>query len=268
MTDIDLVVTDLDGTLWELPESTPEVTVRAVDTLAERGVPLLVATGRRRASTQRPLAQLGLTPPAVMLNGALGVDLASGDRFHLGGFSSQQAATVLASFLDAELHPVVYVDTDDGAVRVSSSPSTHPDHLASFGADVFTDDLHRVCADEHVLGFSVLGIDAQLAIGLGEALDGVAAPHVAPDRGYGNHAITVAPLGDSKWDGIEAFCASEGLDAQRVLVIGDGPNDIEMLERAAVAVVPADGHAGALAQADHVCARAADGGWAELLDLV
>ena len=47
----------------------------AVAELERRGVPLLVATGRRLASTREPLAQVGLAPPAIVLNGALGLDL-------------------------------------------------------------------------------------------------------------------------------------------------------------------------------------------------
>ena len=81
---IGLVVTDLDGTLWERPETIPERTLDAIAELERRSIPLLIATGRRVASTRDPLAAVGLAPPAVVLNGGLGVDLASGQRFHRG----------------------------------------------------------------------------------------------------------------------------------------------------------------------------------------
>ena len=268
MTAIDLVVTDLDGTLWEHPDHTPARTLEAVAEVESRGIPLLVATGRRLGSTRRPLEAIGLRPPAVMLNGSLGVHLASDERFHLGGFSSESAARILATFTDAGLEPCVYVDDDTHPVRIGQLPATHDDHLASFGDDVREDDLAAVVETHRVLAFSVLGIPEPAAVPLGDALARSGEPHVAPDRSYGGFGVTVAPPGDSKWDGIAAFCALEGLDPDRVLVIGDGPNDIEMLEAAAIAVVPEDGHASALALADHVCARAEVGGWAELLDLL
>ncbi len=50
--------------------------------------------------------------------------------------------------------------------------------------------------------------------------------------------------------------------------MGDGPNDVEMLEHAAIALVPEDGHPLAIAQADRVIGRAADGGWADVVDLL
>ena len=268
MTSIELVVTDLDGTLWEQPEATPARTLEGVAVVQTREIPLLVATGRRLGSTRRPLEALGLRPPAVMLNGSLGVDLRSDERFHLGGFSATSAARILTTFVAAGLEPCVYVDDDAHPVRIGPRPATHADPLASFGDDVREDDLGAVVEDHRILAFSVLGIHETAAVPLGDALAESGEPHVAPDRSYGGYGVTVAPPGDSKWDGIAAFCALEGLDPARVLAIGDGPNDIEMLDAAAVAVVPEDGHPAALALADHVCARADAGGWAELLDLL
>jgi len=93
-----------------------------------------------------------------VLNGALGVDLGTGERFHHGGFTARDAAIVLEVFQSQGIDPCIYVDHDEYAVAVSGSPSSHPDHLASFGADVRTDDLTRVVQCERVLGFSVLGI--------------------------------------------------------------------------------------------------------------
>lgn len=268
MAQIDLVVTDLDGTLWEDPADTPPATLDAVAEVRRRGYPVLVATGRRLGSTRAPLEALGLHLPAVMLNGSLGVDLRSGHRFHLGGFQGESAARILATFVAAGLEPCVYVDDPTHPVRVGPRPSTHHRHLASFGDDVRTDDLAAVVDQHQVLAFSVLGIHESTAAPLGDALAESGEPHVSPDRSYGGFGVTVAPPGDSKWDGITAFCRQEGLDPGRVLAIGDGPNDVEMLAAAAVAVVPEDGHRGALALADHVCARAEVGGWAEILDLL
>ena len=52
-----------------------------------------------------------------------------------------------------------------------------------------------------------------------------------------------------------------------MLAIGDGPNDVELLTHAAVAVVPESAFPDALAVADHLVPPP-DGGWAKILDLV
>lgn len=265
---IELVVTDLDGTLWERPESVPRRTADALHEVIDGDIPLLVATGRRIASTRDPLAALGVAPPSVVLNGALGLDLRTLDRFHVGGFDRVDAARALEVFADHRIDPCVYVDHDAPSVWVGETPSTHPAHLASFGDDVGT-GLLRTVVDQHaVLAFGVLGIDPAIADKIGDAVGLVATPHVAPDRQYGGATVTVAPPTGSKWDGISAYCRTEGIDPSAVLVLGDGPNDIEMLDAASVAVVPEDGHSTALERADHVIGRAADGGWADVLDLL
>ena len=265
---IELVVTDLDGTLWELETAIHDRTRAAILHLLDQTTPLLVATGRRVGSTRAPLAALGLAPPAVVLNGALGLDLASGDRFHRGGFVPEEAAAVLDAHLAHGIEPCVYVDHDDHPVWVSANPSTHPEHLASFDTDVASGDLRAVVGTERVLAFGVLGIDEDAAHRLGEDLTTVASPHVDRDRGYGGYAVTVAPRAQSKWDGVAAFCALHGLDPNAVLAIGDGPNDAELLDNAAIAVVPEDAHPAARRHADHVVGRARDGGWADILHLL
>jgi len=262
--DVALVVTDLDGTLWDVATDIPERTRRALSRILDERIPLLVATGRRVGSTRVPLGEFGFSPPAVVLNGALGLDLATGERFHHGGFTATDAAIVLEVFQSQGIDPCVYVDHDEYAVVVSPTPSSHPDHLA----DVRTDDLERIVQCERVLGFSVLGIPEATASALDAALAGLATPHLDRDRYYGDFALTAAPTSQSKWDGVVSFCAMHDLDPDAVLVAGDGPNDVEMLERAAIAVVPQDGHARAQQHADHIIGRAADGGWADILELL
>ena len=265
---IELVVTDLDGTLWEMEEGVHDRTRAAILHLLDQSTPLLVATGRRVASTRAPLAAIGLAPPAVVLNGALGLDLASGDRFHRGGFSPDEAAAVLEAHLAHGVEPCVYLDHAEYPVWVSPTPSTHPAHLASFDTDVGSGDLRTIVENEHVLAFGVLGIDERTAESVGQDLAAIATPHIDRDRQYGGWAVTVAPRTQSKWDGVAAFCALHGLDPNAVMAIGDGPNDAELLENAAVAVVPDDAHLAAQRHADHVVGAARDGGWADILQLL
>jgi hydroxymethylpyrimidine pyrophosphatase-like HAD family hydrolase len=267
-TDVSLIVTDLDGTLWEDEATIAPRTLAALAHLAAADVPVLVATGRRVRSTRRPLAAFGWAPPAVVLNGSLGLDLGSGERFHRGGFARADAAAVLSVFFAHDIHPCVYVDHDDRPVWVTSTPSTHPDHLADFGDDVGVGVLEEIIETEHVLAFGVLGIPQAVASQLGDELASLAHPHVDRDRGYGGYAVTVAPASQSKWDGVMAYCALRGLDAGAVVAIGDGPNDADLLANAAVAIVPNDAHPAARAHAHHVVGAAVDGGWADIVELL
>lgn len=263
-----LVVTDLDGTFWERPGEIHGRTLAAVRGLAQREVPWMVATGRRVAATRAPLAEVGLAPAAVVLNGGLGIDLSTGERFHHGGFERGAARAVLAAFERHGVEPCVYIDHDLRPVWVGESPATHPAHLAGFGAEVTAGDLAAVVDEHDVLAFAVLGIDGHTATEIAATVGADGTCHVAGDRLYGGTTITVAPTTISKWDGVIAYCRWRGIDPGAVVAIGDGPNDEELLRNAAVAVAPVDAHPSAIGLADHVVGRAADGGWADLLEVL
>lgn len=265
---IALVVTDLDGTLWSGHEEIHPRTRQAWSDLERSGVPVLVATGRRVESTRRPLAAAGLAPPAIVMNGALALDLASGKRFHHHHYDPAAARQVLAAFRVAGLDPCVYVDHDDGDVVVTSRPATHPAHLARLESAIVSDDLESVVADLPVFMIGMVGHPDSGALGaIAERVRGVAEAHVSRDH-FGGHSLNVGPPGLSKWNGVAAYCLRTGVDSSRILALGDGPNDTELLDRAAVAVVPQDAHPAARARADHLIPPPAVGGWAGVVDLV
>jgi hypothetical protein len=268
MATVDLVVTDLDGTLWFGHEETHPATLTAWRELERRRIPVLVATGRRVASTRGPLAHLGFAPPAVMMNGALAIDLRTDERFHRHQYTTEDAIRILAAFRAVGLEPCVYVDHPGVDVFVGERPSTHPQHLKGLGASAQQADLETIVGTVPVLMFGIMGHDPEPLTEFRRALAGAAESHVAGTDMYGGHSCTATPIGLSKWTGVEAFCARAGLDPTRVLAIGDGPNDCELLAAAAVAVAPADGHEVALRFADHVVGSPRDGGWAEILDLI
>ena len=57
--------------------------------------------------------------------------------------------------------------------------------------------------------------------------------NVFQDKVFGGWTLDSAPKGVNKWSGVEAYCRYRDLDPAEVLAIGDGDNDVELLERAA-----------------------------------
>ena len=268
MASIDLIVTDLDGTLWDADERIHARTLDALHELDRRGTPLLVATGRRPRSAAQALGREGLQPPAVLLDGAVGHHLLTGERFHRAPFEPHAAAAVLAGFERCGVSPCLYVDRATADVVVGERPSTHPQHLAHIGSWLARDDLWNAVHHDDVLAIGVVGCDERVLREVSAAIAGLAEAAVVRDFMFGEATLIARPLGISKWQGVEAYCAQQGLDSRRVLALGDGENDIELLTAAAVACVVADGCDAALALADHVIEPAAAGGWCAVLDLV
>jgi hydroxymethylpyrimidine pyrophosphatase-like HAD family hydrolase len=265
---VELVVTDLDGTLSDATERIHPATVRAVRDLEAAGIPVLVATGRRLRMACAVLEPGGLTGPAVVLDGALGLDLRDGRVFHRVAFPAEAAARVLEVFAAADLSPCVYVDRPGVDLVVDDRPSTHPDHLARAMPWVAVDDLARVVRDEPVYAFAVVGRRPGLLEPVLRKVGPAGRASIVHDLIYGGSTIQVRPPDVSKWSGVLAFCAERGLDPGRILAVGDGANDLELLEGAAVACAVATATPEVLARADHVLGPPSRGGWAAVLDLV
>ena len=265
---IELVVTDLDGTLSDPAEKIHPRTAAAVRTIVAAGVPVVVATGRRPRSASWVLDPAGLAGPAIMLDGAVGRDLRNGHTFHRAAFTPDAARLVLRAFLAAGLEPCLFVEHPNAELLVGPRPATHPGHLARNRAWTAEADLARVVETDPVLTFTVVGGDAAALVEIATAVGAAGSASVTPDLVYGGSTLQVRPCGISKWSGVIAFCRERGLDADRVLAVGDGANDVELLESAKVACAVDGGHPSALAHADHVIAQPSAAGWAALLDLI
>ena len=129
-------------------------------------------------TTREPLAQYGLAPSAVVLNGALGLDLATGHCFHRYHYDVEAATGVLAAFRAADLEPCVYVEHDDFDVYIGTRPSTSKQHLADLGSRARTADLDEIVASVPVLSFGVFGNEEHVIMGVVDGLARYADPRI------------------------------------------------------------------------------------------
>lgn len=266
---IRLVVTDLDETFWDADRRVPPAHLAAAAALADQGVELMVATSRRARVVAECLGRDGLDVPAVVIDGAMGVDLRDGRRFHEAAFPVPAAVTVLGRFRDHGLEPCVYVDEVDVDVVLAPEPSTCAAHVDRIGSFARTGDLDAVVAEPGVFGFSVVGRDRTELTALATALASYGAePNLLPEPGFGGWGLFVAPPAVTKWTGVVAYCRGRGIEPHEVLAVGDGDNDVAMLTAAGVAVGVRGGTARALAAVQHLIEPPERAGWAAVADLV
>lgn len=267
---IRLVATDLDGTFWGSDLIPPKSHLRAAHELIDAGVTVLAATSRRPRVAGRRLAEAGLLLPAVLVDGALGVDFRSGERFHQACFAPAVALQTLATFQAHGLEPCIYVVHPEIDIVVSEAPSTCAAHLAHLGSIAAVGDLFDTTATRNVYAFSVLGLSNQRLGAVADALALVAGSSVVlcPEPDYGQFGLIVNSPGVTKWTGVQAYCRRHNIGPEEVLAVGDGLNDLTMLRQAGVAVAVRGGAPEAVAEAEHLIDPPGANGWARVVDLV
>lgn len=262
-----LVVTDLDGTLWDESLRCHPDTLEAVQQLLVRpDIELLVATGRRRNSALRAFEQNGLALPAVLLNGAKGFDVRTDQIFHQATFRPEVLAEVLSRLDGCGLSPVAYL-SDTRAMVVEDAVTSSAGHLDSLGMDRTPTTVAELAARDDVLGMSMLGIERRAAEPALSAMDDLAGVECAAyaDHLFPPFSVMLAPDGVTKEVGIRAYLAYAELEPDRIIALGDGGNDLEMLAMADVALAIESSEPRAVAAADHLIPPPAEGGWAQVL---
>jgi hydroxymethylpyrimidine pyrophosphatase-like HAD family hydrolase len=266
---IELVVTDLDGTFWGRDLTVPPAHAKAVEALAESGIPVLIATSRRQRVVEGALRPQHWAPPAVLLDGVVGVDLATGVRFHQAAFDAADAHSVLAVFRSHGLDPCLYIDSPDADVVLSDQPSTCARHAKYLSSVARQADLADSARDDIVQGFSIFGAERALLEKLLPGLSAVGAEVViAEDDRFGGFSIVVSPPAVTKWTGVVAYCKAHDISVDAVAAVGDGDNDLELLRHAALRIAVRGGSSRALDLADLVIDPPAADGWAAVPELL
>ena len=200
------------------------------------------------------------------IDGALGIDFRTGERFHEAVFGAEAARHTRAAFQAYGLDPCLYVEDSEIDIAVSRSPSTCAPHLEKLGRLAETRDLAETASTMSVYAFSVLGLDREvLAPVAGELADAHGATVVLhPEPDYGKFGIVVNPQGLSKWSGIEAYCTLHGIETDEVAAVGDGLNDLEMLRQAGVGIGVRGGRGDVIEMADFLIESPERRGWHKL----
>ncbi len=243
---IALAALDLDGTLLRSDGAVSPREVDAVRATAEAGVEIVLATGRCRLTTA-PIAEILGCPCALILqNGvwaARSVDAAHLFASELDGPTACDAIAFVRSldFTPAVCQPVpqshmVWYDRIDPWVREvflflrNSGRSVHVADVveaASGGASVV-----MACGEERRV--------RRLIEAAADALPDLAVNASISPTDPNHWFAEFARAGTTKGRALARYAAMRGIPREAVLAVGDGPNDVDMLQWAGVGLAVAD----------------------------
>jgi Cof subfamily protein (haloacid dehalogenase superfamily) len=254
---IQLVATDLDGTLLTPEETVTTRTKIALERVQAIGITVVLVTARPIHRAQLVAQEAGISGLAIVSNGAITVNL---DKDPVNDPTSilehvtikPEALLKFVVALRAHLSDVTFKLVSG----IESYPETHYHWLACRDGNGTPQD--EPTAIMNALEFAQIPAtkliarseqhkpDALLEIARGLNITGLELTH--------SHApfIEIAAAGITKARSLEKLCQARGIPREDVVAFGDAPNDRPMLEWAGHGVAMQNAHANLLEIADEV----------------
>ncbi|GAB2954722.1 Cof-type HAD-IIB family hydrolase [Micromonospora polyrhachis] len=254
------IVTDLDGTLVDRSLRMVPRSREALRRFRRTGGQVVIATGRSRESAAPYYTELGLTGPAILLNGAQVCDLSTGEVLLDQRLSARAWAGVsqLLDDLPATAAGVAFVG--DGAYRVVDS--------ALLDAYAARDRVslrpvagwHELPADQ-ISKAMVICANSVVADDLAGRAGALGVTTLVSEPTY----VELLPLGVDKGTALTWLADRCRVPLAEVVAVGDNPNDIPMFAVAGFGAAVYGGHPDTCAAATIVVGRCAEGAVADVI---
>ncbi len=237
--DIRVIFFDIDGTLLsEATGNVPESTVRALRAVQEKGIKIVVATGRDFGEVKKlPVMALNFDG-FLTLNGNICLD--KDEKMFAGNEIDPGEVEILVQIFKAGKIPFVLIGeknryinyVDDVVIETQESTNgTIPDIGEYHGEKIY-----------QCLAFVDSGVRKKLEDMLDQCLI----------TSWNDTGLDIIAKTGGKAAGIQKFLDKEGLKKSQSMAFGDGENDMSMLRFAGISVAMGNGKEQLKAMADYV----------------
>lgn len=258
-----LVVSDMDNTLLTETDGLPAQNLQALRRFCALGGHFTVATGRNVPSAARHLQQLPVNAPAILLNGGLLYDYASGQTLAARYLAREKALPVLL-MLQKQFPAMGFeVMTEDLQTYIVQNGPAVERHLQQ-------EQFCAILADAEKLPggwFKVLaaGTPAQCAAAEKYCRRQFATEKQLVFQRTQDCYFEVLPAGIDKGTALQSLCSLQGILPQNTFALGDYDNDIALFDAAGLGVAVANAPARVRRRADLVTGSCQAGGVAQFL---
>lgn len=229
-----LYISDLDGTLLTSEQKISEKSLEIINRLTDEGMIFTYATARSIVTARKVAAGLILKNPVIVYNGAFILDAETGERLVKNVFTSEEAAEIYGILGNFGISPIVYSIIDDKE-KFSYIPDRLTKGQKDFNDTRKGDVRHRpVSKDCEMLAGEIFYFSCIDKAGtMGEAFE------TLKDRFYcvygediysGDQWLEILPRSATKANAVIQL--KEYLGCEKLVVFGDGKNDILMFKAA------------------------------------
>lgn len=241
-----LAAIDIDDTLVGPDKQISSANRKAIHSLQQMGVRIVLASGRGAADMQPFHDELGLSGPMICVQGALAIDVENRHIIHQSLLPIADAQALAARGIANGL--TVFLFTQDAVIAPAHTPWVEQFVRERSAPPTIAEDLqpHLPRALKIVVAgppTQITKLAARLPAEFAGRLDPViTCPHYLEFNAHGTN----------KSLGLAAVTKFYGIDRREVLAFGDGNNDVAMLRWAGLGVAMANGLASAKAAAHRV----------------
>ncbi len=235
--EIKLVAIDLDGTLLNSRHELSDRNRSALESAQQRGIAVVFATGKTRHAAASLIKTLGINSPGIYMQGLITYNADGSVRTRIV-MERESVSRVITLGEDFGFSALAYSDNRAFALRIDEFTT----QLTEFGepqAETITD--WRELLDSFAINKVVLYGEENGVAPLRRALEARLASAVHVTRANIDGMIEVLPANTSKGQAVKTLLDELGIDPSNALALGDGENDIEMLQ--AVGIGAAMGNA-------------------------
>ncbi|SEE23126.1 Cof-type HAD-IIB family hydrolase [Pseudomonas coleopterorum] len=257
---IQLVLSDMDGTLLMPDHSLSHAVIEAVAQLRAAGVKFTLASSRPPRAMRQQIEALGIDLPTAAFNGGVLIN-ADGSELQSHWVDREAVDICLALFAEHDLD--VWVFADDQWLARDRKAEYFPKELHALGyepliVEDFTPYLDRVHKMVATSG------NFQLLIDLEQQLQAPLHGKAIAARSQRYYLDITAVLAN-KGEALATLAERLGIELANTAVLGDGGNDVAMFKRAGFSVAMGQGEEVVREQADAVTASNAEDGVAQAI---
>jgi len=244
-----LICFDVDYTLLTDDQQMLPMTEETLQELQERGIKIMLATGKNLEATREIVERLHLTDPLIFLNGSL-IQYSSGEVLLKWEIPTERSKQVIQLGDQEGMDMMVYKTTD--TIIKEGGKFAHT--LDKFGdcklrevkswhelADNFDSILKILCIDE-----DTQRLEKMREILKSSIQDGINAYLSLP------FLLEVQPSGVSKGKALQEVAQLLKIPREAIIAFGDGNNDVEMIQFAGTGVAVENATPKLKSVADHI----------------